>query len=59
MLRFLLYFVLVFLVFKLFKDLFTHKQPRDKSVYGDKKPKKKIEFDENDIEDAKFKDIDE
>ena len=57
MLRILLYFILGYLIIRIFRDLFVPKKPRDNEVYGGAQQKKKIEFNEKDIEDAKFEDI--
>ena len=58
LLRILLYLILGYLVIKIIKDLLTPKDNRDRKVRGNSQPGKKIHIDENNISDAKFKDID-
>ena len=59
MFRILLYIVLGYLAVKIVRDLLTPKSSQDKKGYGNSQPKKKIDFNEKDIEDAQFEDIDE
>jgi len=59
MIRILLYFILAYFVVKIIRGLLTFKGSQEKAVHGNSQQKKKIDINENDIDDAQYEDIEE